>query len=257
MRHFLLISILFPLGLLSQNKRTVFVEAGSSLNQSFNPKETRSGKEYAYNYSILTCIPIEYDTESKTHYKSAASFYFRIGLEKAFKMGERVSLSFPFVFGYNEKKENIETEAIQYPEYNSPEKFQITYKNEQKMGSMMFGPKITMKFNKWSWFENLNVNMDLPFYSKYSRKMNSDFGNFEYKDEGRDYLDPVFTVVLKSGLLYQMNEKIGIGLTNDIFFYRIEENHFKGFKQNNHLFNLGYGDNSTLLNIGARLQYSF
>ena len=256
MRHFLLITILFPLGLLSQNKSIIFVEAGSSVNQSLSPKETYKGNDNPYHY-IMSCEPIEYYTEKNTHYKSAASFYIRVGVERKITLNERVSLSFPFGFGYSEKKENIETTAIQYPDYSAPQKSQIVFKSEQKMVDLLFGPKITMKFDKWSWFENINANMALPFYMKYSRKNTSDFGNYEYKDEGRNQVEPEFTLGLKSGLIYQLNEKIGIGLTNDIFFYRIEEDYFKGHKQHNHLFNLGYGANSTLINTGLRLQYSF
>jgi len=84
-------------------------------------------------------------------------------------------------------------------------------------------------------------------YNNYYQSVNYSKTNFTSTDL-------FFNLSLQNGVIYKITPKIGIGLTEDIFFYNI--NSYKD-KKNNHLFNLGYGDNSTIINTGLRLQYCF
>lgn len=260
MKRFLPIILILPLGLFSQYKRVVFVETGTSLNQSFKPKEIYSGEEYSYHrYPWWNCRPVYYSTVSDVHRISTYSFYAKIGIERNFIERKHFSMSFPFVLGYREKKENIQVEATQFPTNGPTEKFHLSHKLDSKMASLVFGPKIIMRFNRWACFTNLNFNMDIPLYIKYSYANSSEFGDYVSSYEWQDYGDPIFTLGLQNGVMYNLSDKVAIGLTNDVFFYNIETAFYGNahLKQYNHLFNLGYGTNSTIINTGIRLQYSF
>jgi hypothetical protein len=260
MKRFLLIIFCFPFVLFSQNKRIVFVEGGTSINQSFYPKETVSGKLYGWCASGDEGSIGNY--HSLIQRKSTYSFYSKMGIGVNVVEKKHFSLSFPMILGYRELKESsvVQTEAT-YHYYIAPYKYTEKYENNYRMISLIFGPSAKMNFNKWSYFTSLNLNADLFCYGKMIYKKTDPFGEFTNETQGGvesvTSKDVLFNLSLQNGILYNLSEKLALGLTNELFFYNIDPYNIRYNKKDNHFFNLGYGTNSTIINTGIRLQYSF
>ncbi len=263
MRRFLLIILTLPFVLLSQNKTIVFVEGGTSTRQSFYPKENVNAKLYNYFLCATGAGPAEEIgySDSKIKRSTTTSFYSKIGIEPQIVQKKHFSLSLPFIFGYREQKESIltETKYVYYsgvPDYYFSRQIYYYY----RVINLCFGPKITMSFNRWSYFTSLYLNTDLFCYGKTISKYTDDFKSYYYssEDPGDFGSEQVYlNLSLQNGVLYNLSEKIAIGLTNDVFFYNISPDNIRYNKKENHLFNFGYGTNSTIINSGIRLQYSF
>ena len=57
---------------------------------------------------------------------STTSFYSKIGIERNITERKHFSVSFPFVLGYREQKENIYNEIEEIYTYRNPRKYAIT-----------------------------------------------------------------------------------------------------------------------------------
>jgi hypothetical protein len=257
MRSFLVIILGFPFALFSQNKRIVFVESGISINQSFYPKETLS--EYSYYWDGKGPISVIGYQKAKISRNTTFSFYSKIGIEVPITQKKHFSISCPFIFGYREQKQNFNAEIEQVYYGSVPYKYSLNEEYYSRIFSFIFGPKATMNFNKWGYFTSVNFNADLFVFERITTITNNDFGSFEHVYETGAYTenDFMFNLSLQNGIFYNINSKISIGLTGDIFFYNIDPDVIRYSKKDNHLFNFGYGTNSTIINTGIRLQYSF
>jgi hypothetical protein len=245
------IVILSPFVLFSQYQRTFFIESGSSANISFNSPETSLGPlstglpGYA-GYYVL-----------KQSRGNTYSFYSRLGIECPFATKKHFSLSFPFILGYREQKEIYTSEQDNFYWTGTVSRSISTTMNSSKMMSLIFGPKLNFRFKKISWYTSVYVNSDLSFfymtktgqYTSYERNINP--------GGSASNSDVTFNLSLQNGLVYHINPKIGIGLACDVFFYAVDPTVFHGHPANSHLFNMGYGKNSSIINNGLRLQYSF
>lgn len=253
MRSFLLILFCFPSVLLSQNKRTVFIEGGTSINQSFYPTESIKTDLYPF-CATGSNGPIGY---SNTLVKRSSTFscYSKLGIETPIVQKKHFSFSIPFIFGYREQRENYSSE-IEEIYYSTTNRYTTKTTGYSKIASLIFGPKVTMDFKKLSFFTSVNVNTDLFFFEKTTTQINKDYGSYKNVSAG-SLNDMMFNLSLENGILYNINSKISVGLTGDFFFYNLAPNTIKYHKKDNHLFNLGYGTNSTIINTGIRLQYSF
>lgn len=256
MRFFLLVILAFPFVLISQNKLIVFVEAGNSINQSFYPTENVSGKLY---YDCTTgggdgSYGNYYTIISRT---TEISYYSRIGIETSIIRKKHFSFSIPFALGYRKQKENYTSNIEEIYYYNDRfYRYSSKTQNNSEIFGLIFGPKATMGFKNWSFFTSINMNTNLFFNSKSTTTINRDFGSYRIVSSGEDN-GITFNVSLQNGLLFNVSSKLSIGLTGDIFFYNFDPNVIQYNKKDNHFFNLGYGTNSTIINTGIRLQYSF
>ena len=252
MKRFLLIILLAPFTLLSQNKRIVFAEGGTSVNQSFYPKESFSGKVYGFCGNSD-----EIGTYHKTiSRETSSSFYSKIGIETPIVQKKHFSFSIPFALGYREQKENYIAKTDETYYSGSTSNFSIKTQSYSQIFSFIFGPKATLDFKKWSFFTSVNMNTQLCYFYRTQSVSNFDFGT--YKNISTDNNNDVtFNLSLQNGILYKINQKLSVGLCADVFFYNFDPNVIKYSKKDNHLFNLGYGTNSTIINTGIRFQYSF
>jgi hypothetical protein len=252
MKRFLLIILLAPCAMVSQNKRIVFAEGGTSVNQSFYPNENTSGNVYGFCGNGYTI-----GTYNKTiNRETTASFYSKVGIETPIVRKKHFSFSIPLALGYREQKENFISKTDESYFSGATSSFSIKTQSYSQILSLVFGPKAAIDFKKWSFFTSVNMNTQFCFYNRSQSFSNFDFGT--YKNISTDYdNDVMFNLSSQNGILYNLNEKLSIGLSADVFFYNFNPTIIKYNKKDNHLFNLGYGTNSAIINTGARVQYSF
>lgn len=254
MRHFLLILFCIPIVLFSQNKRIVSAEGGTSINQSFYPHETL--KKDLYGWCQGGIIGYSNTTLNRS---TTFSYYSKIGIETPITHKKHFSFSIPFILGYREQRENYSSE-IEEVYYGSIIHYSTKTKNYSRIFSFIFGPKATVNFKKWSFFTSVNINTDFFCYGKTITITNNDFGSFKNvstNDFSYNSSDIMFNLSLQNGILYNVNQRISVGIACDAFFYNVNPDLIKYSKKDNHLFNFGYGTNSAIINTGVRLQYSF
>lgn len=234
------------------------MEGGTSINQSFYPNENVSGLIYPY-YFCGTGQKMEaigyYNSE--IFRKTTFSSYTRIGIERETNDRKHFNMSFPFIFSHKEQQENTETQVEEVLYNSGTKKHMIKTQTEARFASFIFGPKATCNFEPITFFTALYFNADINYYYKEVVSNN----NVEIRNPGIEGLtmneDVLFNLSLHNGVLFNLNSKFALGLTADILFYNINPSAIKYSKKDNHLFNLGYGTNSTIINTGIRLQYSF
>ena len=233
------------------------MEGGLSQNQSLQPRETLTGYAYSYGHGTWNCRPVDYYTISKLYNQTVFSQYGRIGIERNLFEWNHFAISFPFVLSYREYGENTTADIEQHSGSNVY-RYKITSNSQSQFAGLTFGPKFITTFRKWSFYTNINMNVEFMFYSIYSQTTESDQQKTSWKDKNTLAEDPYFSINLQNGFVYHLSEKFGIVLLNEIYLYNVNPYYTqKEGRKYNHLFNMNYGTNSTIINTGLRLQYSF
>lgn len=242
MRNILLV-ILIPFFSFSQNTRKLFVEIGTTINSPFQKYEFNSYKNYQSSTSYYSKL-----------YNTTGS-YTKLGIDMKPEKGKRFYVTVPLFIAYKEFIQKIVTEFL-ISDIVSTHNFTQELKATSKSITLSIGPKFNFETKRIIYFGSINLNADIEF-------MNSSVINFKdesgtqhastYKATSKDLM---YSSSLQIGVSYKISEKWEIGVSGESYFYNFNPLIY-GDKENNKVFNTGYGDRSSIFCAGVRGSYNF
>lgn len=256
--------LLFPVFLFSQKEKFLFFESGASTFVPFDNPYKSSGTVYGWAFEQPPPIIGYYNATTK--FDLSPSFYCKAGVEFSIFKKRKFGLSIPLIIGFREQKFKYTTDFEQfYYGSSSIDKYQETTLIKEDCVSFIFGLKVTYDFNKFSLFTSVLFNSDLFYSYKYLSVENGYFdGRVQFGRLNRF----LFNISLQNGITYNINARLGIGFTCDVFLFNLNsfDSHGKSYQ---HFFNSNYRDLlypypinppsylSSIINTGIRLQYKF
>lgn len=230
------IAFFAPFVLFSQGSRFLTFDGGASVNK---PTDTHYFEKPGGMF---------YTTPWIGSTKTTASYFFKFGFEKPITLCEKTSVSFPVTISYRKQ-----IDAVHVSGYTNGDWAANMYLSQDRaIENHFLFASVGVKFSanlchRFSLFTQGNLNIGTSVYSvlKYNGRV---------IDE-RPFAGFPLNLSVGGGIMYKVSDNISVGLTNEVYFYTIDDIAHPSVDKR--LFNFGYNKRAAIINTGLRLQYKF
>lgn len=242
MRYILLV-ILIPFFSFSQNTRKLFIETGTTINSPFQKYEFNSYKNYQSTMSYYS------------KFYNAVGVYSKLGIDIKPEKGKRFYVTVPLFLAYKELHQKIVTNIVindNISTHNLTQELKATSKSI----TLSIGPKFNFETKRIIYFGSVNLNADIIFMNSSVINFKDESGTQRVSTYETTSKDMMYSSSLQIGVNYKISEKWEIGISGESYFYNFNPL-INGEKENDKLFNTGYGKRSSIFCAGLRGSYKF